>query len=71
LRDVLTDIGIDRILLETDSPYLAPVPHRGHRNESAYVALVARTVADSLGIDYYEVCRRTTVNAMTLFGIME
>lgn len=70
LRDVLTDIGIDRILLETDSPYLAPVPHRGHRNESAYVALVARTVADSLGIDYDDVCRRTTVNAMTLFGIM-
>lgn len=69
LRDVLSYIGIDRILLETDSPYLAPVPHRGHRNESAYVALVARTVADALGLDYDEVCRRTTENAINLFGI--
>ena len=59
-------IGLDRILLETDSPYMAPVPHRGKRNESAYVADVARCLATVLGTDLSTVDRITTDNAQRL-----
>lgn len=69
LREVLPYIGIDRILLETDSPYLAPVPYRGRRNESAYVACVASVTAQSLGISVEEAGARTTANAAALFSI--
>jgi TatD DNase family protein len=71
LRDVLHYIGIDRLLLETDSPYLAPVPYRGKRNESAYVAYVADTVAKALGVDLAEVADRTSANAANLFRIFQ
>jgi TatD DNase family protein len=69
LRDVLPHIGLDRLLLETDSPYLSPVPYRGKRNESAYVPYVADTVAKALGVDLAEVAERTTANACTLFRL--
>ena len=65
---VLPVIGLDRILLETDAPYMAPVPHRGQRNESAYVADVARCMAQVLDVSLNEVDRVTTATATTLFA---
>lgn len=69
LAPVLPAIGLDRILLETDSPYLAPVPYRGKRNESAYIPLVAARVAEIMGVDVDEVAQITTASARTLFGV--
>lgn len=69
LREVLPAIGLDRILLETDSPYLAPVPRRGKRNESAFLPFVAAHVADSLGVSVAEVDAATTAGAVDLFGL--
>lgn len=62
-------IGLERIMLETDAPYMAPVPHRGKRNESAYVADVARCMAQHLNVTVEEVERITDHNATTLFGL--
>ncbi len=67
LRELLPVIGTDRILLETDSPYLAPVPHRGNRNESAYIVHIAEYVASSLGMTVDALAQVTTANAMRLF----
>ena len=69
LRDVLPTIGIDRILLETDSPYLTPVPYRGKRNESCYLTYIARTIADSLDIDIQKVAEITSATAKNIFRI--
>ena len=69
LDAVLPHVPLNRILLETDSPYLAPVPHRGKRNESSYITLVASRVAEIMGEDVHEVARQTTTNAMQLFGL--
>lgn len=69
LRDVLPAIGLDRILLETDSPYLAPVPHRGKRNESAYLVHTAAHIASSLGLTMQEVDEATTQNAEKVFRL--
>lgn len=69
LKNVLPIIGLDRILLETDSPYLAPVPHRGKRNESAYIIHTNAYVASALGLTSEEVASATTSNAGCLFGI--
>ncbi len=66
LPEALPVITLDRILLETDSPYMAPVPHRGQRNESAFVADVARCMAQVLDITLDEVDRVTTANAQAL-----
>ena len=68
LPEVLPAIGIDRIVTETDSPYLAPVPHRGTRNESAYVADVLARVALTLDLDTDEADSITTANARNLFA---
>lgn len=68
LPDVLPAIGLDRILLETDAPWLAPTPLRGRRNESAYMVHTAQFVADTLGVSIDEVARRTTANARRLFS---
>ena len=67
--DLLPVIGLDRILLETDAPYLAPVPHRGKRNESAYLPAVAKQVAARLGVTLNEVQKVTSRNACDLFGL--
>lgn len=67
LDAVLPGIPLDRIVLETDSPYLAPVPHRGKRNSPAYIPLIARRVADIKGISIEELQERTTANASGLF----
>ena len=67
VRDAVLAAGIDRIILETDCPYLAPVPHRGKRNEPAYVAVTAQAVAEILSLPAEDVAERTTQNANTLF----
>ena len=69
LGDTLPEIGLDRILLETDSPYLAPVPFRGKRNESAYIVNIAERVAACLNVSCKEVEETTTANAVRLFSI--
>lgn len=65
---VLPDVSLEKIVLETDSPYLAPVPHRGKRNEPSYIPLVARRIAEIKKIDLELVARQTTLNALQLFG---
>ncbi len=69
LRDVLPAIGIDRILLETDSPYLSPVPYRGKRNESARIPLIAGHIASLLDMEVDTVADVTTANAEAMFDI--
>lgn len=69
LPDAIKTIGIDRILLETDSPYLAPVPKRGRRNESSYLPFINEKIADILGVSPVETERITTHNAKVLFKI--
>ena len=59
----------DRLLVESDSPYLAPVPFRGKRNEPAYLTYVAARLAECVGCPVEEVAERTTINAQKLFGI--
>lgn len=63
----LSEIPLDKIVLETDSPYLAPVPFRGKRNESAYVELVAGKLVDIYGLPFVEIDRITTENALRMF----
>lgn len=67
LRDIARDIPRDRLLVETDSPYLAPVPYRGKRNEPAYVAHTARVLADVHGMEAAEMAAQTTANFRRLF----
>lgn len=67
LRDIFAAAPVDRILVETDSPYLAPPPHRGKRNEPAYTAHTARVGADVFGMDYAEFAARTEANFERLF----
>lgn len=69
LREALSAIGIDRILLETDSPYLTPVPHRGKRNDSSYLVHIRDKIAESLSLPTEEVERITDKNASAVFGI--
>ncbi len=63
-------VPLDRMVIETDSPYLAPYPHRGRRNESAYVALIAERIAALRETDVQTVAAATTTNAARLFGIV-
>jgi TatD DNase family protein len=67
LRETARAVPIDRLLTETDSPFLAPVPHRGKRNEPAHVARVVAALAELYQIDAGELARRTTANFHTLF----
>jgi TatD DNase family protein len=69
LREVVRGIKIESLLLETDSPYLAPVPHRGKRNEPAFVRIVAEKVAELKGLSLADVGRITSLNARRLFRI--
>ena len=69
LDKILPDVPLGRLVLETDSPYLAPAPHRGKRNEPAYTRLVAERLAEVKGVSVEEVARVTTANAEDLFGI--
>lgn len=67
-RDALTRCPVDRLLVETDAPYLAPVPHRGRRNEPAYVREVAERLAQARGESFDDLARHTTENAHRIFG---
>jgi TatD DNase family protein len=67
--ETLSTIGFQRILLETDSPYLAPVPFRGKRNEPAHVVYVANTIASLFHVPPSEVATVTAHNTRTLFGL--
>ncbi len=69
LAEVVRAVPLERIVLETDSPYLAPVPYRGHRNESAYVVEVARKVAEIKELNMEKVAETTSANAAQLFGL--
>ncbi|MBY0095491.1 TatD family hydrolase [Mesobacillus maritimus] len=68
-KEVAEAIPLDRLLIETDCPYLAPHPYRGKRNEPAFVKLVAEQIAELKGITYEEVAKATTENAKKLFDI--
>ena len=67
-RDYVTSCPDDRLLVETDAPYLAPVPHRGRRNEPAYVAQVAERIAEWRGTAAADIATLTTANAARCFG---
>ena len=67
LRDTVRAVPLDRVLIETDSPFLAPVPLRGKRNEPAYVGRVAETLAEMHGVSVDDVQRRTAANFHALF----
>ena len=67
--DLLREVPHDRLLVETDAPYLAPVPHRGRRNEPAFVMHVAEAVASHLDLDLGELANRTTENACRFYGV--
>ena len=68
LREVVKYVPMDRILVETDSPYLAPLPYRGKRNEPAFVVHTAQKVAELKGVSPEEVARQTTENFFRLFN---
>ena len=69
MRQVAAQVPIDRLLIETDSPYLTPEPHRGKRNEPAHVRYVAQTIARARHVTERKVALATTDNARRLFGI--
>ncbi len=69
LRDAVRQAPLERIVLETDCPYLTPVPHRGKRNEPAYIELVAAEIARLRGISIDDVRQATTANALRAFGL--
>jgi len=71
LGETIKALPMERIVLETDAPYLTPVPYRGKRNEPAYVVYVAKALAYLKGVTFQEVAEATTLNAVKLFGLPE
>ena len=69
LHELIPNLRLDRLVLETDAPYLTPHPFRGKRNEPAYVALVAERLAELFAVPVQEIAARTTATACSLFGI--
>jgi len=70
LREIARAIPLDRLLVETDAPYLAPVPHRGRRNEPAFVVETAAVLAQAIGLSIEELARITRANTLTIFSKM-
>lgn len=70
VKEFLAEIPMDRIVLETDDPYLPPVPYRGQRNEPAYIVKTAEKVAEIYGVTTEEICKITTENAIKLFKLV-
>lgn len=68
-KDIAVHVPIERLLVETDAPFLTPHPYRGKRNEPAYVKLVAEKIAELRGMSYEDLAAQTTRNAEALFGI--
>ncbi len=71
IRDAASMAPLDRIFIETDSPYLAPVPHRGKRNEPAFVVEVARQIGELRGVSPEQIGRQTTQNFYSFFGLKQ
>jgi TatD DNase family protein len=71
LTEVVAQVGLSRLVLETDSPYLPPVPYRGQRNESSYTLVVAEKLAEILNITFDEVATITSQNAKKVFGLID
>jgi TatD DNase family protein len=69
LRDACAVVPLDRLLVETDAPYLAPVPHRGKPNEPAFVPAVGAAVAAATGVSMEEIASATSANAASIFGL--
>jgi TatD DNase family protein len=69
IRDAAQMVSLDRMLIETDSPYLAPIPHRGQRNEPAFVTEVARQIGELRGLPAEEIGSRTAQNFYKFFGL--
>ena len=69
IQAIAADMPLDRILIETDAPFMAPHPHRGKRNEPAYVGLVAERIGQIRGLDAQTIAQRTYDNAVRLFGL--
>ena len=71
LQDVVAAMPLELLVLETDAPYLSPVPHRGKRNESSYIPLIAAKIAEIKGVGIEKVAETSTRNAEKIFGIAE
>ncbi len=69
LHEFVSGVPLDRLLLETDAPFLSPHPYRGKRNEPAYVKLIASKIAQIRQMSLQEVCRITTENACRVFRL--
>ena len=69
LAEVVKGMRLEDLVIETDAPYLTPTPHRGTRNESAYVRFVAMKIAELQGVDYEKVAEQTTANAKRIFRL--
>ncbi len=69
LAEVVKEMRLEDLVIETDSPYLTPAPHRGSRNESSYVRFVAQKISDLKGVDYELVAATTTANAKRIFRL--
>ena len=69
LNKLISEIGIDQIILETDSPFLAPKPHRGKRNEPSYLTYIARALSLCLNMSMNQISQMTTRHAKTLFQL--
>jgi TatD DNase family protein len=69
LRDVIKFVPIDKLLIETDCPYLTPEPFRGKRNDSSLIRFVAEKIAEIKGMEFEEIARITTENALKVFNI--
>ena len=69
LREIFADVPVDRVLVETDSPYLAPHPHRSRRNEPAYLVHTAECLATERGVSFEDFCELTMRNTNQLFQL--
>jgi TatD DNase family protein len=69
LAEVVKEIPFDKLLLETDAPYLAPIPYRGKRNEPSYLMEVVSKLQETLGLSAVEIEAQTSANAIRLFGL--
>ena len=67
--EACTEVPLERLMIETDCPYMAPEPHRGERNFSGYVEFIARKMAEIKGVSYEELAEITTNNALKFYGI--
>ena len=71
LKEVIQELGIEHLVLETDAPFLTPVPHRGKRNESSYIPLIAKSLSEAINISMEEIARITSENARKVFQLNE